>query len=81
MKKTYNKTITLKWIALFTLCAISVLLLVVIYLGLINSKEPVQSYNDCINSKNALIRETYPVQCVVDGKSFTNPDQKVESRP
>lgn len=81
MKQSLKKNVTIKWIALFILCTLSVLLLIAIYLALTSSTEPPRSYSDCIKDKDALIRETYPEQCVVDGKSFTNPDQKVESNP
>ena len=46
----------------------------------INNKEKLQSidsFEECV-ATGVPIREIYPEQCVIDGKTFTNPAQSIQ---
>lgn len=77
-----KKAVTTKWIALGALCALSVVLLFAIYVAIMKpttNKDPA-NYSECMKNKDALLRATYPEQCVVNGKSFINPNQLLQAQ-
>lgn len=45
--------------------------------AVIQEQKTPTSFAECVTYKDAKLLESYPEQCVVKGKSFTNPDQKV----
>ncbi len=75
--------IRVKWIALIALFVLAGLLFVAIFIVLTNQKPKavVVNYADCTKAKDAKLLETYPEQCVVGGKTYVNPTQKVKSLP
>lgn len=42
-----------------------------------NKHTAITNYQECIAAKDALILETYPEQCVVNGQKFTNTSQSL----
>jgi hypothetical protein len=71
---------TRKWI-FFLVVVLGVLLVTIIALviwAVITETKKPTSFAECVSKKDAKILESYPEQCVVDGVSFTNPNQKVE---
>jgi hypothetical protein len=49
------------------------------YLWNKTNQPKVSNYQECIKAKNSKLREIYPEQCVVNGQTFTNPNQKVST--
>src|SRR5689334_14031236 len=70
------------------LVIIFILLAVVVYLfyrnmqnGSTGTAKSVNSYKECADAGYPIL-ESYPSRCVTpDGKSFTNPDQKLNENP
>ncbi len=63
----------LKRLNVGVLLAIALLLVLVTAALLARSSSIPNSYAECMTRKDAKVLETYPQQCVVDGKSFTSP--------
>jgi hypothetical protein len=64
----------------FLVGLLGVLLFTIIALviwAIIQEQKTPTSFAECVTYKDAKILESYPEQCVVKGKSFANPDQKV----
>lgn len=64
----------------FLVGLLGVLLFAIIALviwAVIQEQKTPSSFAECVTYKDAKLLESYPEQCVVKGKSFTNPDQKV----
>lgn len=43
--------------------------------------ESVVDYAQCIKQRGAKLLETYPEQCVLDGKTFTNLKAEIQNPP
>lgn len=69
-RKQLTFLVGLLGVLLFTIIAL------VIWAVIQEQKTPA-SFAECVTYKDAKLLESYPEQCVVKGKSFTNPDQKV----
>ena len=71
------KSVNKLWIFLAIALAASILLMVGIYIGLMRDSNTAKAtnYAECAKAKGAVLLETYPEQCVVDGKSFANSTQ------
>ncbi len=44
-----------------------------------NNTTTINNYDDCVKAGGA-IAESYPTQCILNGKSFVNPNQSVNSQ-
>ncbi len=52
---------------------LSILILGALWLMNTQSPKSPTTYAECMIQKNAKVIETYPQQCMIDGKSFTSP--------
>ena len=76
-KKSIKKT---RKLLTFLVGLLSVLLFTIIALviwAVIQEQKTPTNFAECVLDKDAKILQSYPEQCVADGKSFTNPNQKV----
>lgn len=73
-RKQITFLVGLLGVLLFTITAL------VIWAVIQEQKTPT-SFAECVTYKDAKLLESYPEQCVVNGKSFANPDQKVVLPP
>lgn len=64
----------------FLVGLLGVLLFTIIALviwAIIQEQKTPTTFAECVADKDSKLLESYPEQCVVKGKSFTNPEQKV----
>lgn len=76
-KKSIRKT---RKLLTFLVGLLGVLLFTIIALvvwAVIQEQKTATTFEQCVLDKDARMLESYPEQCVVDGKSFTNPNQKI----
>ena len=70
-----NRTVLL-WAAAVIICIVAVIAVVVLMRE--KSDKDINNFQTCKNAGGAIL-ESYPEQCMLNGKSFTNETQSVDS--
>ena len=76
-KKSIRKTARLVTVLVGILGVLLFTIVALAIWAVIQSRQTPTSFASCVTYKDAKLLESYPEQCVVKGKSFVNPDQKV----
>jgi hypothetical protein len=71
-----HKQLTSPWAIAVIICVIAAVVLVAALL--LKPAKEVNSFQSCKAAGGSLL-ESYPEQCLINGKTFTNPDQSLEN--
>jgi hypothetical protein len=77
-QKTLRSTRKLIFFLVVVLGVLLVTIIALVIWAVISETKKPTNFAECVSKSDAKILESYPEQCVVDGVSFTNPNQKVE---